>query len=281
MTYKKDPNITYNQMAIYIDENIYSENADIQLIYEYMYHIIYMLAKQYRYFKHHQDYDKFAIFMSSQLYIRYHNKDQFILKEDGTPKLEKVKSVMNYIKQTIGSYKIQYQNKEYAQNITKETYDLDVEYSFDNVLHAYIDKLNFCEFNLTFDNIGKTCKSFLKSIPYKYNSVMWINIYLSVMLTFINRLTLEEKHIQKLKHLEDKIKCKNYHLMDIYDELDREAPILFHLPSHMSNYIDVLCRQLKHLIAKDLSDIYHTNISSDFVISRINYEGVHETYEDI
>ena len=281
MTYKKDPDITYNQMAMYIDANIYTEDPDIELIYQYMYHIIYMLSKHYKYFKHNEDYDKFALFMAGQLYIRYTNKDQFVLKDDGTPKLSKVKSVMNYIKQTIGVYKIQYQNKEYSQNLSKEKYDLDVEYSFDNVLHSYIDRLNICEFGLTLDNIGKTCRRFLKSIPYKQNSSTWINIYLSVMITFMNRVTLRTKHIEKLKKLEDKLKCKNYHIMDIYDELDREPPILFHLPQHMSNYIDVLCRELKHIIAKDLSEIYHTNISSDLVLDRYDYEGVQETYENI
>ena len=50
MTYQKDPKITYNQMAMYIDENIYKENNNEALIYEYMYHIIYMLSKHYRYF---------------------------------------------------------------------------------------------------------------------------------------------------------------------------------------------------------------------------------------
>ena len=280
MTYQKDPDITYNQMAIYIDNTIYSENPNIELIYQYMYHIIYMLAKHYRYFKHNDDYDRFALFMSSQIYFRYQNKDQYILKEDGTPKLEKVKSVMNYIKQTIGVYKVQYQKKEYAQNITHEEYDLDVEYSFDNVLQTYVDKLNFCEFGITFENIGKTCKRFLKSIPYKENSSIWLNIYLSVMLTFLNRITVKDEQVQQIEELKNKVKCKNYHIMDIYNELDRQPPILYHLPTHMSNYIDVLCRQLKHIIAKYLTEIYHTNISSDLILYKYNYEGVQQTYEN-
>lgn len=281
MTYHKDPDITYNQMAMYIDENIYSEEPDIELIYQYMYHIIYMLAKHNRYFKYNDDYDKFSLYMSTQIYLRYQNKDQYVLDDSGNPKLEKVKSVMNYIKQTIGVYKIRFQNKEFSQNITHEEYEFDIDYSFDNVLQTYIDNLNCSEFTMTLNDVGKTCRKFLSSIPYKQNSKMWLNIYLSVMMTFLNRMTLKQPHIERLKTLTDRVKCKNYHIMDIYDELDMEKPILYHLPEHMSNYIDVLCRQLKHLVGKDLSEIYHTNISTDLTFYKYNYEGVEETYEDI
>lgn len=278
MTYQKDPKITYNQMAMYIDENIYKENNNEALIYEYMYHIIYMLSKHYRYFKHNDDYDRFALFMASRIYMRYQSKDQFVLKEDGTPKLEKVKSVMNYIKQTIGVYKIKYQKKEYSQTISKEEYPLDVEYSFDNILNTYINKLNICEFGLMFDNIDKTCKHFLKSIPYKENSVMWLNIYLSVMLTFLNRVTVIPQVNDN--NILSKTRYKEYQLTDLYNELSKQEPILYHLPEHMSNYIDVLSKQLKHILAKDLTEIYHTNISSDIILYNYNYEGVQDTYAD-
>lgn len=280
MTYQKDNSITYTEMGMFIDTNVYSENPDVETIYRYLYLIIHMLSKHDRMFKHNYDYDKFSLYMASKIYFRLTNKDQFIYKEDGTPKLEKVKSVMNYIKQTIGVYKIRYQKEEFAQNISHEEYELDVEYSFDTILQSYVDKLNFCDFNLTFGNIDRTCKEFLKRIPYKSNSVEWLNIYTSVMMTFLKRLTVTPQQQERLKYLQDKVKCKDYHIMDIYNELDRQEPVLYHLPQHMSNYIDVLSRQLKHIVARDLSDIYHTNISTDLNVYNNNFEGVQETYED-
>lgn len=280
MTYKKDNDLSYLDMSLYVDKEIYTENPDVETVYKYLYLIIYMLSKNSHMFLHNDDYDKFALYMASKIYFRLTNKDQYRYNEDGSPKLDRVKNVMNYIKQTIGVYKIRYQKEEFAQNITHEEYELDVNYSFDNVLQTYVDKLNFCEFKLTFNNIDKTCKQFLKTIPYKQNTVEWLNIYTSVMMTLLKRLTPTTEHYEKIKSLNNRLKCETYHIADIYDELATQKPVLYHLPQHMSNYIDVLSRQLKHIIAKDLSDIYHTNISMDVNLYNNNFEGVEETYED-
>ena len=280
MTYKKDNDLSYLDMSLYIDKEIYTENPDVETVYKYLYLIIYMLSKNSHMFLHNDDYDKFALYMASHIYFRLTSKNQYIYNEDGSPKVEKVKNVMNYIKKTIGIYKVRYQNEEFAQNISKEEHELDVTYSFDNILQTYVDKLNFCEFNLTFNNIDKTCEEFLKTIPYKQGTVEWLNIYTSVMMTLLKRLTPTPEHIEKLKTLNKRLSCQTHNIADIYDDLNLQEPVLYHLPQHMKNYVDVLSRQLKHIVAKDLSDIYHTNISMDVNLYKNNFEGVEQTYED-
>lgn len=44
MTYKKPAGVTYVQMCMYVDANIYKEQKQENLLYEYIYHICYMLA---------------------------------------------------------------------------------------------------------------------------------------------------------------------------------------------------------------------------------------------
>ena len=49
----------------------------------------------------------------------------------------------------------------------------------------------------------------------------------------------------------------------------------------MNDYILVLTRQLKHLVAKDLSDILHTNISNDLTILPLSVKEYIESYEEL
>ena len=46
MTYPKPAGVSYTQMAIYIDENIYYDTKDEEKIYIYMYNLDIMLARE-------------------------------------------------------------------------------------------------------------------------------------------------------------------------------------------------------------------------------------------
>lgn len=280
MTFKKPDDVTYTDMCIYIDNNVYKESFNENLIYEYIYHIIYMLAKKSSYFKQNHYYDDFAIYAASRVYFRLTNPKQHQLNEDGTLKLEKIKSVLNYIKKVIYPMKVDFEQSEYCQTISKESYPEEVNYNFSNLLNNSIDELTFSEFGLTFNNIGKTCKAFLKTIPYKTNSVEWLNIYTSVMLTFLNTITLTNRRKNRLEHLSSTMRLTDNHIISAYEQENQQA-ILFHLPESMNDYILVLTRQLKHLIAKDLTDILHTNISNDIAIISLSVKDYIESYEEL
>lgn len=263
MTFEKPKNMKYTDMCIYIDENIYKESFDESLIYQYIYHVVYMLAKKAQLFEKHHYYDDFALYGANRVYFRLTNNKQFQYKDDGSPKMEQIKSVLNYIKGILYPLKVDFQQSEYCQSISKECYVEDTTYTFNSLIDNCIDELNFCEFGLTFNDISKTCKKFLQTIPYRSNSKEWLNIYVSVMLTFLNNVTLTNKHKRRLEHLTSTGRITDQHIIDAYEDEKQQRCILFHLDDSMSDYIIVLARQLKNLIAKDLSDILHTNISAD------------------
>ena len=279
MTYTKDPNITYTEMAIYIDNTVYSDNRDDDKIFQYCYQLCHMLGRNARYFKDYDILDKYAVFMATQIYLRLTNVKQFELDNNGVPKLEKVKSVLNYCKKTQYQYKVQFEKEHYAQSISEESYDIQPEFNFDNSLRSYIDRLNFCEFNLTFDNIDRTCKSFLSTIPYKKDTADWLNIYASVMLTFLNDITFSRKQLERIEHLKSTDRYRDYHMSGFYAELNNQKPVLYHLPAHMSNYIKVLTRELKHIIAEDLQQILHTKVSTD-LSETITYSKLNQLGDD-
>lgn len=266
MTFKKPKDIRFVDMCIYIDENVYKESFDESLVYQYIYHIVYMLAKKAQIFEKHHYYDDFAIYGANRVYFRLTNKKQFQYNEDGSPKMEQIKSVLNYIKGILYPLKVDFQQSEYCQSISKECYVEDTTYSFNNIIDNCVSDLNFCEFGLTFNDISKTCRNFLKTIPYKTNTTEWLNIYTSVMLTFLNNVTLTNKRKRRLQHLTDTVRITDQHIIDSYQDEIQQRPVLFHLDESMSDYIVVLSRQLKNIIAKDLTDILHTNISADIML---------------
>lgn len=271
MTFIRPKDVTYTDMCIYIDNNIYTDNYDVNTVYEYLYHIIFMLAKQSQLFNKHKYYDSFAIFGASRVYFRLTNKKQFELKPDGTAKMNKIKSVLNYIKNILYPLKVDFEQEEYAQTIVI-TDDTEInQFTYNQIITHAIDKLSFCDFGMTLNDISNTCKHFLSTIPYTKDSSMWYNIYASVMLTFLNYVTLSNKHIDRINHLESTARLKESHINDFHAASRNSPPILFHIPKSLGPYITVLSRQLQTIVARDLSDILHTPVSNDFELIEVTH----------
>ena len=160
--------------------------------------------------------------------------------------------------------KVDYQQEFFAQNVEKEVLP-ETEYNFNSILSKEISNLDISDFGLTLLNISDTCRKFLQTIPYKVDSVEWENIYLSVMLTFLSSITLRNEHIERIQHLSETLRLRDYHFDIFYREAKKDI-ILYHLPESMRNYIDVLCRQLNNIIAKDLCDILDTKVHTDHML---------------
>jgi hypothetical protein len=257
--YRIPDGISYTDMCIYIDTHIYAE-YDSSTVYEYLYHITKMLANRNGYFDSSWDYENFALYAASALFMRLTEKVN----------LPKIRSILNYTKKVLYPLKVDFMKLEYAQTLSKDKYEDELNYNFDNIISKSLSSLDISDFGMTMADIGTTCKRFLRTIPYDENSSEWMNIYISVMLTFLNSITLPNKKASKLRRLEDNKYLRDYHIDNFYEDEREAQPILFHLPSHMSNYISVLSRQLRSIVAKDLSDILHTKVHSDFQL--VQYE---------
>lgn len=263
MMYQKPKDISYTDMCIYIDTHIYTGEYDENLVFEYLYHITVMLAKKYKYFNRMDDYDAFGLYAATHLFTRLLDPRQFE-ENSGKISIPIIKSILNYTKAVMYPMKVDYQQEFFAQNIEKESLP-ETDYNFNYLISKEISNLDFADFEMTLLGISNTCKHFLKSIPYKYNSVEWNNIYLSVMLTFLSQITLRNEHIERIKHLEGTGRLREYHFDIFYRECKQDI-ILYHLPESMRNYIDVLTRQLNNIIAKDLCSILDTKVHSDHLM---------------
>ena len=248
MTYSKPAGVSYTQMAIYIDQHIYTDNRNDELIYQYLYHLSLMLANQGAYFSSAEDYDSFALFSATKLFLRLTNPKQFEVAEDKAPKMKQIKSILNYIKKVIYPYKVDF---ELEFNVEDKNVDVISVGTFDLGSHiieqtSLFDQMSF---SLSLESVASIVKAHLQKIPKRKHSAEWNNIYISCMLTLLNSITISNYQLREFK----KLKQQKPELLErLYTELRYEEPILFHLPESMGNYIQTLVNELRHVLAAEI-----------------------------
>lgn len=253
MIYSKPKNLKYVDMCKYVDEHAYDLNKTDEMketIYKYIYWISHMLAVKLKLFNDYKYYDDFSLWYTTQLFYRLENPKQYEIDEFGKPKMEKIKSILNYIKNTLAVRKISFEQQEYSQVITyTDDYYVEYNYSLSDKINENLDDLYKVEFDLCLQNCAKSIRRFLSRIPYKSDSVTFYNIYLSCLLTFLNSVTIPNKEIKRL------VALKYQENVDVTDSFIKEAldpVILYHLPESFHDYIFVLFKQIRHEIASEL-----------------------------
>jgi len=259
MIFKKPANVSYTDMCIYIDKHAYEPDCDDNLMYEYLYHILYMLARKSKYFSAEHYYSDFALQSASKMFIRYRNPKQFEIDEETQqPKLTKIVSVLNYVKCKLYPMKVEFEQNNYCQLYNKEyedeLNDPIVETEFfrklytDNALH----KVEFTDY---LRRIVIVIRKELSKIPYVSDKVAWRNIYISCLLTLLNSITLSNKNKEKLYIKNNYMYTKESYIEKVYREEAADPVLLYHLDSTMKPYIFVLTNKVKSVVAKDLSSM--------------------------
>lgn len=258
MTYRKPEDVTYTQMAIWIDEHVYTPDFDVDTLYQYLYHLVNMLAQKFGYFDCAAEYDNFSLYCASRFYFRLTNKKQFEFDDSGNPKMKRIKSILNYLKKSLThcktDYELEFNVEKKVDTVCVEDFYLQ-EYLVDNA--SLFDQL---EFSYTSQSLDKIVRAHLQKIPFKKDSPEWLNIYTSCILTLLDSITLTNT----MKGWYDNKKYYRYEFLTrLYNELRKQPPILFHLPPTMSNYITVLVNELRHVIAAEISWGSQYHISSE------------------
>lgn len=269
MLYKKPKNMKYTDMAIYVDSHVYEPNCDEDLIFQYLYHLAIMLARNNKWFNNTEYYDNFAIMCATRVFMRLKNKKQYELNANGEYKMTKIKSCLNYMKIVAYPCKVDFEQSEYAQTITfNESEEYDIQYTFGNQIADSIDKMNLVEFESCLGDIIKSAKNYIDKIPYRSQSVKWTNIYLSCLLTYLNSITLKNKDIQRINNL--KYSRTALHSLDeLYKEEFNDCVILYHLNDNLHDYIYVLTNGMRRVIAKDLTETLHTYVPTSSNVSSL------------
>ncbi len=257
MTFQKPANITYTQMCIYIDDNIYSGSYDENLVYQYLYLLTHMLAQKMKYFEHLSDCDEFSLYMASRLYMRLTNSNK-----------PHIKSILNYLKRTIGVQRITWEEK--YRTPSNKNGDQIFYFDTHNIANSLVDETSLYDYK-SYDTILSSLESIvsthLRKIPYKKESPEWYNIYLSVILTLIDSFTPNKEQLNSIVEVTEG--RKDHLLNNIYRHLRNKDPILFHLDESMKPYIKVLVMEIRHAIAAEFSEEHSYYISSEDIMKNL------------
>lgn len=252
MTFYKPLNLSYTDMCIWIDNNMYKEDCDDSKLYEYLYHIVNMFARKGSYFRNEGYYDDFALSSASKLFMRIQDT-----------RLTKIKSILNYIKTIIYPYKVDFEKTTYIQDTDDISVFYGDMYALSDTLLETTDIFDRIEFNYSLDTLSHIIKQYLKKIPYKRNSAEWFNIYISCILTLLESVTISDTTKLSKESITDK-ELKNYYLQS-----EKVEPVLYHLDKKFSSYIKVLVNEIKCLLARQLSVEDHTIISTESAIKSV------------
>lgn len=243
------------RMAVYIDNFIYKprEERDDAKIYEYLYHITYMLACKAKMFEKGSDYDEFSLYSASKVYGRLVNEKQFI--EDPEKKsLKKITSILNYIKNSLYGMKVSYQKEAFNQVF-------DSELGFDgNSLVQSLKKDAQSDYNAglrdaileAIQKVPYITRKVVKSTPYSTDPVMARRLYMSCLLSFLNSIQLPNKIKQKLEKKEAAKNNIDLIKINFIDEQFNDSVILWRLDNLLYDYVDVLVKRVKHMLVEDI-----------------------------
>ena len=263
--FKKPKGLKFTDLAIWIDNNFYKPNCDYEKAYEYMYILAYMLACKSKYFHNTSDYQGYAAFLAYSTF--------------NTMKKKQIKSVLNYMKSIKYFRKIMYESSAYSEMIDTE-YDtkFNADKLIENTKSSYENnKRDILEIYIK-DSINSFTSTIKKNIPkiYKQNKQIYKKLYISCLLSFIDRITLTIKLNESYKYNFDKYMTFN-NVNYLLKKLDRNSVILWHLTKEYENIIRIILNksykvfidEVKEAIDdikvsdKEMSDIWATGFDNE------------------
>lgn len=204
--FHKPSNLRYTEMCMYIDANLdkivqTGEHPDIEnKIFEYLYHILYALSCKQNFFPKFEDYDLFALYGASELYISMRNKQrnagQIIRGKEVVP----IKSCLNFIKSVLFPLKVNYTRQTFATVFNPEL-DQDTSIISENLKEG-IRSAYRPELDQDLDDVMKHLPNYIEKIvhqtPYKNDPLMVKRLYISCQLTFLSDITIPNKLTKRL-----------------------------------------------------------------------------------
>lgn len=256
--YAKPKNLRYVDMCIWIDKNAYKEDCDDIKLFEYLYHLSRMLARKRDYFSKTADYDDFAAFVATEIFMRYRDKRQF----ENSTKIKRIKNALDYLKRVLHPKLLDFleQDKGKQPPIPEAEWAI-VTYDLHNKVQEALAENRVAEFDCIVHDIPSTIRKYMVKIPVSRFSAEWENIYISCLLTFLNSITLSRAGLKKVEPGNGR--CTDGKTYTAYRYERENAPILFHLESNMSCYVQTLTNIIMRLVARDISESIDSDIYAE------------------
>ena len=283
MAFQKPRGMKYTDMCIYIDKIVARGNPteeEQNKIFEYLYHLAFMLAHKKKYFNRSYYYEEFAMYFATEVMYRlFFNPRLNKVDEEGNMVLPPIKSVLNYMKSVIYGRKVEFEQKFYSQKYA-EFEDGNYLYTFNENPYEFLKESYV---SLYLKGLSKTVKKIVYDKNfYKNDKLTMKNIYISVLLTILNSITFSKSDKKRLENTYSSMDSKYRLLTRLYTKNRENSLILYHLDDSFEPYIKVLSNKVFSNIKKDLAEISSQSysISNDSVMTNVLFLEVNSDYYD-
>lgn len=226
--FNKPKGMKFTQLAMWVDDNFYKPGCDYGKAYEYMYILAYMLACKSKYFHNTHDYQGYAAFLAYSTFEAMKRKQ--------------IKSVLNYMKSISHFRKLMYERAMFSEMVDTE-YDknFNSDKLIENTKSSYeSNKRGILEIYIQ-DSIASFSKIIRNNIPniYRGNKLVYNNLYISCLLSFIDRITLTLRLNDSYKNNFSNFLTFN-NVNYLLKKLNKNSVILWHLPNDYENIIRII-----------------------------------------
>lgn len=268
MLFKKPANLKFTDLCIFIDQNVPKivnpgEFPELEnTIYNYLWLLVKALAIKKRMFQDFQEYDMYAFYSASRLFVALRRNQLNQGKVIKGKEIKPIKSCLNYTKALMYPMKIEYQRENFREVIEEEY----ISTKFDSL--AFKEQLknqarDSAEITHQFRSYvqevvaqsGKLLDDILQKSPFNGSTPEYKNLKISIMLTSIQILKTKKK-----------LTTAN------------QSVVLWHLPKSMSNYTKILLKEFFTAIKQELMDCYKQADLSDADLESILVATTEEAY---
>ncbi len=259
MQWKKDPNMKYTDMCMYIDAHITDivnpgENPEIEdKVYNYLWLLVKALAIKKCMFTNFQDYDPFAFYAANRLYFalrkNYWNQGKTIKGKQIRP----IKSCLNYTKALLYPMKIEFQNETFKEIVSEEFVSKKFDaMTFKEQMRNDARDTQGCNAQFkayiqdSFQSLGSLVDKVLLKSPFAPGSIEYKRLKISLMLNALNSLRSKNRLNSELTSI-----------------------IVWKLPRTMQSYIRVLLKEFYTEIKLEILECHQISYIDDEMIDKL------------
>lgn len=250
MQWRKDANMKYTEMCIFIDKNVPrlidpEENpqeikALENKIYNYLWLLVKALAIKKNMFSNFEDYDPYCFYAASRLFFAL-KKNQINQGKIIKGKLIRpIKSCLNYTKALLYPMKIEYQNESFQEVISEEfvskkfdAFSMREKMKAETAANEGVNDLFWTYLQEALSKSYHYADIVLKKSPFAKNSLEYKHLRMTLLLNCI--LLLKQR--KKL-------------------DITPTTIVLWKLPKSMSSYVKILLNELFMELKKEIMECY-------------------------
>ena len=197
--------------------------------------------------------EQFCFYASNYIYFRIKKPK---LKGGKTEEDVRIKSILNYLKTSLGCLRI-----KYSKTITKPENVDEIEEStlcsqdrVDFVVRQSLDRANKVDFSLCLGDVCKTIKKFINKTPYG-GTIKERNLYISCLMSMLNMTTLRTSSKEFLAKERKRVRVTDLMVNELYEKEREDFVILYHLDDSLKDYVRILTLRAYNIVKEDLSRI--------------------------